>query len=115
MEEGEVSEEEEEKEKSMRLVMKFGGAAVADGGKIKVVADLIKKFKEEEQGKERNEMVVVTSAIFKVTDILHESAARVAKEGNVEKAKEFVKELKKKQYYPCQPLFFLRDPFQLLP
>ncbi|MBC8521435.1 MAG: hypothetical protein H8D26_05535 [Methanomicrobia archaeon] len=98
--EGEVSEEGEEKEKSMRLVMKFGGAAVADGGKIKVVADLIKKFKEEEeeeeQGKERNEMVVVTSAIFKVTDILHESAARVAKEGNVEKAKEFVKELKKK-------------------
>ena len=51
--EGEVSEEGEEKEKSMRLVMKFGGAAVADGGKIKVVADLIKKLKEEEEEEEQ--------------------------------------------------------------
>ena len=78
----------------MRLVMKFGGGAVADGGKIKTVADLIRRCKEEE--KERKEIVVVTSAIFKVTDILHENAARVAKEGDVEKVKQFVEELKKK-------------------
>ncbi len=78
----------------MRLVIKFGGGAVADGGKIKAVADLIRSGKEEE--KERKEIVVVTSAIFKVTDILHENAARVAKEGDVEKVKQFVDELKKK-------------------
>ncbi len=76
----------------MRLVMKFGGGAVADGGKIKAVADLIRRCKEE--GKK--EMVVVTSAIFKVTDILHENAARISKEGEVEKVKEFVEDLKNK-------------------
>ncbi len=84
------------REKSMRLVMKFGGGAVADGEKIKTVADLIGKCKEEGEGKESNEMVVVTSAIFEVTDILHENAVRVAKEGNMEKVKEFVEDLKKK-------------------
>ena len=61
--------------------MKFGGGAVADGGKIKAVADLIRRYKEE-GGKE---MVVVTSAIFNVTDILHENATRIAKEGEVER------------------------------
>jgi aspartate kinase len=85
------------REKSMRLVMKFGGGAVADGEKIKTVADLIGRCKEEGgEGKESNEMVVVTSAIFEVTDILHENAVRVAKEGEVEKVKEFVEDLKKK-------------------
>ncbi len=74
--------------------MKFGGGAVADGEKIKTVADLIRRCKEEE--KESNEMVVVTSAIFEVTDILHENATRVAKEGKVEKVKEFVEVLKTK-------------------
>jgi len=78
----------------MRLVMKFGGGAVADGGKIKTVADLIRRCKEEE--KERKEIVVVTSAIFKVTDILHENAARIAREGDVEKVKQFVDDLKTK-------------------
>jgi len=81
-----------ERKESMRLVMKFGGGAVADGRKIKAVADLIQKCKEGEG----MEMVVVTSAIFEVTDTLHESATRVAKEGKVEKVKEFVEDLKKK-------------------
>lgn len=78
--------------------MKFGGGAVANGVKIKKVADLVQRCKEEEEkkGKERNEMIVVTSALFKVTDILHESAARISEEGKVEKVKEFVDELKEK-------------------
>ncbi|MHC1623223.1 MAG: aspartate kinase [Candidatus Methanospirareceae archaeon] len=84
----------------MRVVMKFGGRAVANGEKIKTVAHLIKRFKEEgEKGKgkeEKNEIVVVTSAISTVTDTLLETANRVAKEGNTEKAKEFVEELRSK-------------------
>ena len=86
----------------MKLVMKFGGGAVADGGKIKTVADLIRRCKEEEKGKEKEKekeregMVVVTSAIFEVTDILHENAVRIATEGKVEKVKEFVEDLKTK-------------------
>ena len=75
-------------------VMKFGGGAVADGKKIKTVANLIRQSKEETEEKGSNGLVVVTSAIFEITDILHENASRVAKEGDVEKVKEFVNELK---------------------
>jgi aspartate kinase len=82
----------------MRVVMKFGGVAVANGEKIKRVAYLIKRFKEEgsREKENRNELVVVTSAISTVTDILYENANRVAKEGNVEKVKEFVEGLRNK-------------------
>lgn len=86
----------------MRVIMKFGGRAVATGEKIKTVTHLIKRFKEEgvrEKGKEKeekNEIVIVTSAISTVTDTLLDNANRVAKEGNTEKAKEFVEELRKK-------------------
>ncbi len=79
-------------------VMKFGGGAVADGKKIKTVANLIRQSKEETEEKEKGSnglgLVVVTSAIFEITDILHENANRAAKEGDVEKVKEFVNELK---------------------
>lgn len=84
----------------MRLVrvMKFGGGAVADGKKIKTVANLIRRSKEGTEEKETGSnglgLVVVTSAIFEITDILHENASRVAKEGDVEKVKEFVNKLK---------------------
>ena len=78
----------------MRLVMKFGGSAVADGGKIKAVAELVRRCREKE--KKRKELVVVTSALFGVTDALHENAARIASEGEVEKAKSFVQDLKTK-------------------
>ncbi|RJS70475.1 aspartate kinase [Methanophagales archaeon] len=78
--------------------MKFGGGAVADGKKIKTVANLIRRSKEGTEEKETGSnglgLVVVTSAIFEITDILHENASRVAKEGDVEKVKEFVNELK---------------------
>lgn len=79
----------------MRLVMKFGGVALANGGKIKAVADLIKGIKEEADGKEK-ELVIVTSALFDVTDLLHETAPRVVKEGRVEKVKEFVEAFRAK-------------------
>ncbi len=69
----------------MRLVMKFGGVSLANGVKIKAVADLIKSVKDTVK-----EQVIVTSALFDVTDILHEIAPRVVKEGKVEQVKEFV-------------------------
>jgi len=78
--------------------MKFGGVAVANGEKIKRVAHLIKRFKEEEERKKgkRAEIVIVISALSKVTDMLLENANRVATEGNPDKAKEFVEELRTK-------------------
>lgn len=74
----------------MRLVMKFGGVAIADGRKIKSVADLVKKVQEDANAGKTKELVIVTSALFDVTDILHEAAPRIVKEGQVEKVKEFV-------------------------
>ncbi len=70
--------------------MKFGGVAVANGKKINAVADLIKRIREEGN----KELVVVTSALFKVTDMLHENAIKIAKEGEIEHAKEFVAQIR---------------------
>lgn len=82
--------------------MKFGGMAVANGEKIKNVAHLIKRFKEEEErGREKDEgaeIVTVTSAISTVTDMLLDNVNRVAKEGDMEKVREFV-ELLRAQHY----------------
>lgn len=91
--------------------MKFGGVAVANGEKIKSVAHLIKRFKEEgsREKEERNELVVVTSAISTVTDILYANANRVAKEGNVEKVKEFVEGLRNKHELTASEAIDNRD------
>ena len=91
--------------------MKFGGVAVANGEKIKRVAHLIKRFKEEggREKEERNELVVVTSAISTVTDTLHENANRVATEGNVDKVKEFVEELRNKHELTASEAIGNRD------
>jgi aspartate kinase len=97
-----VSREEERRGRSkkwMRVVMKFGGRAVADGARIKTVAQLIKRFKtaeEERKGAETAEIVTVTSALSTVTDALLDNAKKAAQEGNTEKVKEFVEALRKK-------------------
>ncbi|MDI6811519.1 MAG: aspartate kinase [archaeon] len=100
----------------MRVVMKFGGVAVANGEKIKSVAHLIKRFKEgggrEKEG--RNELVVVTSAISTVTDILYANANRVAKEGNVEKVKEFVEGLRNKHELTASEAIGNRDELRMV-
>jgi aspartate kinase len=85
--------------KRMRVVMKFGGRAVADGERIKTVAQLIKRFKEAEEARkkaETAEIVTVTSALSTVTDALLDNAKKVANEGNTEKVKEFAETLRKK-------------------
>jgi aspartate kinase len=79
--------------KRMRVVMKFGGGAVANGEKIKTVANLVRQSKE---AAENMEIVVVTSAIYAVTDTIYEQANRLAEEGKVEKAKEFLEKLQEK-------------------
>ncbi|MEA2051231.1 MAG: aspartate kinase [Euryarchaeota archaeon] len=77
----------------MRVVMKFGGTAVANGEKIKTAANLVMQSKE---AAENMEIVVVTSAIYAVTDTIYEQANRIAEEGKEEKVKEFVEELRNK-------------------
>lgn len=81
------------REKRMRVVMKFGGTAVANGEKIKTAANLVMQSKE---AAENMEIVVVTSAIYAVTDTIYEQANMIAEEGKVEKVKEFVGELRNK-------------------
>jgi len=76
----------------MRLVMKFGGAAVADGTRIKAVAELVKRIR----NSGNKELVVVTSALYKTTDMLHENALKMAREGEIESAKGFVAKIRKK-------------------
>ncbi len=77
----------------MRVVMKFGGTAVANGEKIKTAANLVMRSKE---AAENMEIVVVTSAIYAVTDTIYEQANRIAEEGKEEKVKGFVEELRNK-------------------
>ncbi|MEM3544132.1 MAG: aspartate kinase, partial [Nitrososphaerota archaeon] len=48
----------------MRLVMKFGGTSLGDGGRIKNAAKLVKEYLE------NNEVIVVCSAMAGVTDTL---------------------------------------------
>lgn len=81
------------REKRMRVVMKFGGSAVAEGEKIKTAANLVKRSKE---AADNMEIVVVTSAIYAVTDTIYEQANRIAVEGKEEKVKEFIAELQKR-------------------
>ncbi len=68
----------------MKVVMKFGGISVADGGKIKEVAGLVHRFQ-----KDGMQIVVVTSAMFSVTDSLME-IARKASQGKRESVREFI-------------------------
>ncbi|RLG24039.1 aspartate kinase [Methanosarcinales archaeon] len=57
----------------MRIVMKFGGSSVGDGTRIKHVAHLVKHFLDE-----GNEVIVVTSALGGITDLLLKIAKKVA-------------------------------------
>jgi aspartate kinase len=63
----------------MRLVFKFGGTSIADGERMRHVADVIKRFYF--QG---DEICVVVSALSGITDFLEESARRACK-GNLDR------------------------------
>jgi len=60
----------------MRLVMKFGGTSVGDGIRIRHVAELAKKYRDE-----GNEIALVTSALSGVTDALLKNAKDASETG----------------------------------
>ena len=71
----------------MKVVMKFGGISVADGDKIRKVGTIVRKFH-----KEGLQIVVVTSAMYSVTDSLMDIARR-ASQGKRESVREFIDSL----------------------
>ncbi|WP_406659944.1 aspartate kinase [Methanolobus sp. ZRKC3] len=77
----------------MRIVMKFGGTSVANGEKIRHVAELLKQYHGD-----GNELVAVTSALGGVTDGLLSVANEVSETGKVSHVKEFMADLKEKHY-----------------
>ena len=68
----------------MKLVMKFGGIGVADGDKLRKVGTIVRKFH-----KEDNQLVVVTSALYGITDSLITIAKRASK-GDKKAVREFM-------------------------
>lgn len=73
--------------------MKFGGTSIADGEKIRHVAELLKSYHES-----GNEIAAVTSALGGVTDGLLENAIEASKKGKVSQVKEFMTDLTKQHY-----------------
>ncbi|MBE8539488.1 aspartate kinase [Geoglobus acetivorans] len=76
----------------MRIVMKFGGASVKDGKNILHCANLVKKFAR------GNEIVVVTSAMYGVTDSLLHAAKKCCNDPSPGFIKLFIAEMTKKHY-----------------
>ena len=74
----------------MKIVMKFGGVSVADGEGMKNVGKIVERFKAE-----GNEIVVVTSAMFNVTNSLLDAASRAGK-GQREHVRKFVEETRER-------------------
>jgi len=71
----------------MKIVMKFGGASVADSDSIKQVAGIIADY-----AKQKNQIIVVVSALKDVTNQLLEASEK-AREGNKSYVERFVKDL----------------------
>lgn len=72
--------------------MKFGGASVKDGKSILHCAKLVKKFSD------KNEIVVVTSAMYGVTDSLLHAAKKCCNDPSPGFIKLFIAEMTKKHY-----------------
>ncbi len=73
--------------------MKFGGTSIADGKKIRHVAELLKRYYDK-----GDEVVAITSALGGVTDGLLENSINSSKKGKVSQVKEFMANLTKKHY-----------------
>ncbi len=71
----------------MRLVMKFGGASVADGERFRKVGTIVHKF--HQRG---DQIAVVTSAMHSVTNSLVEAASQAGR-GRKEQVRKFVDDL----------------------
>ncbi len=77
----------------MKLIMKFGGTSIADGEKLRHVAELVKNYYEK-----GNQVVVVTSALGGVTDDILKEAHKASKDGKVSRVKEFIADLTKQHH-----------------
>jgi len=71
-------------------VLKFGGTSVANAENIKLVLDIVINKAQGEK------LVVVVSALSKVTDLLHLAASKAA--SNDESFKDIVTEIEKKTF-----------------
>ncbi|HIP63284.1 MAG TPA: aspartate kinase [Archaeoglobus profundus] len=76
----------------MRLVMKFGGVSVKDGKSILHCANLVKKYAKE------NEVIVVVSAMYGVTDALANAAYKCCYDRSLGFIKSFIADLAKRHY-----------------
>jgi aspartate kinase len=74
----------------MKIVMKFGGVSVADGESMRNVGKIVERFRAE-----GNELVVVTSAMFNVTNSLLDAAKRAGK-GQREHVLKFVEDTRER-------------------
>ena len=77
----------------MRLVMKFGGISLANGDRIKHVANLVNGFIVD-----GNEICVVVSAMYGVTDKLEEIRKIASEENKPSKVTDFIKDLADKHH-----------------
>lgn len=73
--------------------MKFGGTSVGDGVRMRHVAELAKKYRDE-----GNEIVLVTSALSGVTDALLKNAKDASETGKTSFVKEFIADLTKQHH-----------------
>lgn len=85
-----------------RLVMKIGGASLADGSHLRYVGELVKRFNAD------NEIVLVTSALKGVTDGLLDCARSAASDGDVEEVATFIDKMKKRHRVALSEA--IRDP-----
>jgi len=76
----------------MRVVMKFGGVSVKDGGNILHCANLVKRYVGD------NEVVVVVSAMSGVTDSLINAAYKCCYDRSLGFIKSFIADLAKRHY-----------------
>jgi len=80
----------------MKLVMKFGGVGVADGKSLKRAGGIVSKFRTD-----GHELVIVTSAMYNVTNSLLDAATRAGK-GQREHVKRFVEDVRKRHVDSAQ-------------
>jgi aspartate kinase len=74
----------------MKIVMKFGGSSVADGDRLRKAGTIIRKFH-----RDGHSLVVVTSAMYSVTDSLADIAKKASK-GEKKAVHEFIESMQHK-------------------
>ena len=86
------------------LMMKFGGTSVGSIDAFAAVVKIVKQKVKEQASSKRPGVVVVTSAMSGVTNLLIDAAQKSAK-GNANVAKEMIATLRQKHMPSDRPLF----------